>query len=233
MIARRGVCPGLADPMPTGDGLLARLAVTRALSLDEFAALCAAARAHGNGIVEITSRGSIQVRGLTPTSAPDFAAAIEALDIADPTDGRVITNPLAGLDPDETLDASELAEQLREILIETGLSATLAPKVSVVIDGGGALALEAIPADIRLRAQATPDGACFELTIAGDKTGVATVPREGAVKAVTELLRTIAARGPTARGRDVCALYLSARPARAASPHPARFARDPPLSGEG
>jgi precorrin-3B synthase len=248
MIARRGACPGLADPMPTGDGLLARLAVTRALSLDAFAALCAAARAHGNGIVEITSRGSVQVRGLTATSAPEFAAAVEALAIADPTDGRVITNPLAGLDPNEVMDTSAFADRLREALIETGLAATLAPKVSVVIDGGGAFALDMIPADVRLRVEATAHGFCFQLAIAGDKanvTQVGTVTAEYAVKAVTELLRTIAKQGPTARAREVPALYLplegggrhcevvsgggdpSARARCAASSHPARFTTGP------
>jgi precorrin-3B synthase len=205
MIARRGACPGLADPMPTGDGLLARLAVTRAAPLDAFAALCAAARAHGNGIVEITSRGSIQVRGLTAASAPRLAAAVEVLAIADPAGGRVISNPLAGLDPAEVMDTSALADRLREVLIETGLAATLAPKVSIVIDGGGAFSLDTIPADIRLRAEATRNGVCFELTLADDNAGVRTVTRECAVKAVTELLRTVAKLGPTARGRDVAA----------------------------
>lgn len=204
MTARRNACPGLADPMPTGDGLLARLAVTRELSLAAFAALCAAARTHGNGIIEITSRGSIQVRGLTPASAPGFAAAMERLAIADPTDGRVIANPLAGLDAGEVMDASALADRLREVLVETGLAAALAPKVSVVIDGGGAFALDAIPADVRLRAKATGDGVCFELTLVDGKT-VGTVTPEHAVEAVAGLLRTIAAQGPTARGRDIAA----------------------------
>ena len=75
---RRGVCPSLAAPMPTGDGLLARITPSGAtIPLDAVTALCAAARRHGNGIVEITARGSIQVRGLAPVSAPAFAAAVE------------------------------------------------------------------------------------------------------------------------------------------------------------
>ena len=39
----RGACPGLAAPMPTGDGLLARLAPRGTMSPDAFAGLCAAA----------------------------------------------------------------------------------------------------------------------------------------------------------------------------------------------
>ena len=72
---RRGVCPGLSRPLPTGDGLLARLRPTGTIAPDAFAALCAAARAHGNGIVEITARGSIQVRGLSAHSGAANRAA--------------------------------------------------------------------------------------------------------------------------------------------------------------
>lgn len=211
MIARRGACPALADPMPTGDGLLARLAVTQPLGHDAFMALCAAARAHGNGIIEISARGSIQVRGLTSASAPNFAAAVDALAIADPADGRVISNPLAGLDPGEVMDTSALADQLRAQLIDTGLAATLAPKVSVVVDGGGALHLDAIPADIRLRADATQEGARFQISIAGDganATPLSAVAPECAVEVVLQLLQAIAAIGPTARARDSLALHL-------------------------
>ena len=63
-VQRRGACPGLSAPMPTGDGLLVRLLPIGTIPLDAFAALCAAAQAHGNGVIEVTARGSIQVRGL-------------------------------------------------------------------------------------------------------------------------------------------------------------------------
>src|SRR5258708_40213257 len=78
----RGACPGLSAPMATGDGLLVRLLPTGTIELDAFAALCAAARQHGNGIIEVTSRGSVQIRGLSAASAPRFAAAVAPLDIS-------------------------------------------------------------------------------------------------------------------------------------------------------
>ncbi len=82
MPQRRGACPGLSAPMPTGDGLLVRLLPIGTIPLAAFADLCAAARTYGNGVIEITSRGSIQVRGLSAGSAPRFAAAVAALGIA-------------------------------------------------------------------------------------------------------------------------------------------------------
>ncbi len=209
---RRGVCPGLADPLPTGDGLLARIAVTRALSLDCFADLCTAARKHGNGIIEITSRGSIQVRGLTAESAPTFAAAVEMLDVADAAGGHVLSNPLAGLDAHETFDGTGIAGELREALVETGLAAKLAPKVSVIVDGGGALGLDTIPCDVRLRAKAATEGVRFQITVATHRAGEASlgiVAPENATDAVLTLLERVAARGPTARARELHYLPLT------------------------
>jgi len=196
--------------MPTGDGLLARLAVARVITLDALAALCAAAQTHGNGIVEITSRGSLQVRGLTAKSAPAFAAAVEALDIADAAGGRVLANPLAGLDAQEIFDVSGITDRLRKLLAESDLATKLAPKVSIVVDGGGALHLEAIPCDIRLRAGVTGGGVHFHVSLASDRTNemtLGTFAPERAVETVLELLHAIAAHGPTARARDPLPLY--------------------------
>jgi precorrin-3B synthase len=217
MTLRRGTCPGLADPMPTGDGLLARLAVTRPIPLDAFAALCATARTYGNGILEITSRGSIQVRGLTPMSAPAFATTVEALDIVDAAGGRVLIGPLAGLDPHELLDVTAVADRLRHLLAESGLAARLAPKVSVVVDGGGALHLDAVRCDIRLRAEKTGDAIGFELAIGNESAIPAllgTFAPEHAITTVLDLLHASATQGPTARTRDL--------------PRPANFSRRPP-----
>jgi precorrin-3B synthase len=221
MTLRRGVCPGLADPLPTGDGLLARLALARAIPLDACAALCTAAQEHGNGIIEITSRGSIQVRGLTATSAPAFAAAVKALDIVDAAGGRVLGNPLAGLDPHEIFDVTEVVDRLRDRILESGLTAKLAPKVSVVVDGGGALHLDAIPCDIRLRADSASGATRFHVTIGNESaTALApvTIAPEHAVATVFGLLHDIAAQGPTARARDLhhpARLAGFARPRRA------------------
>jgi precorrin-3B synthase len=151
----RGACPGLSAPMPTGDGLLVRLAPTEAMPVDAFIGLSAAARRHGNGIIEVTARGSVQVRGLTPRSAPLFAADVARLGILASDGLPVLTNPLLD-EPDAAIDAGPLAADLRGALAATQIA--LAPKVSVVIDGGGALHLDAHSADIRLRA-AGPAGA--------------------------------------------------------------------------
>jgi precorrin-3B synthase len=222
---RRGACPGLSTPMQTGDGLLARLMPTGTMSLDAMAGLAGAARRHGNGIIEITSRGSIQVRGLSDASAPDFADAVARLAIAAHDGPPVIANPLAGLDPDELIDASVLADELRAALAGQPFTTQLAPKISVAIDGGGRLHLDALAADIRLRTVATPDGPRLHVAVGGDAAGAlpfgTTTPAD-AIDLVMRLLRDIAAHGPAARARDVIQTGQ-----RAASPPAVRTRADP------
>jgi precorrin-3B synthase len=192
--------------MQTGDGLLARLATGATIGLDAAAALCAAARRHGNGIIEVTARGSIQIRGLSPTSASAFADAVAALDI-DAGDGvPILTDPLAGLEPASAIDAHELGDALRQRLAATSFAAMLGPKVSVVIDGGSKLHLDAVRADIRLRACSRPAiGAVWHVGLGGDAasaTPIGAVANANAVEIVTRLLETIAQHGPQTRARD-------------------------------
>ena len=200
---RRGACPGLSAPMATGDGLLARLTPSGStISLDAFAGLCAAARTHGNGIIEVTSRGRIQIRGLTATSAALLAADIASLGI-DASDGiPVLIDPLSGLGGHERLDANALAAQTRQALVTAPFAARLSAKVSVVIDGGGALHLDALAADIRLRAIG---GAHAHVALAGDAaaaTPLGAVPLDRAAECVVRLFETLAVAAPQSRMRD-------------------------------
>ena len=203
---RRGACPGLSAPMPTGDGLLVRLRPIGTVSLPAFKKLCAAARQHSNGIVEITARGSVQVRGLSEASATCFAEAAASLGIAAEDGIPIISDALAGLDPDELIDASTLAADVRRTLGRTSLPPRLAPKVSVAIDGGGALSLDGLSADVRLRAEVINGDVGLYLSVGGDATNAAslgTITTPDCIEAVIRLLGVIAQRGCNARARDV------------------------------
>jgi precorrin-3B synthase len=199
--------------MPTGDGLLVRFLPTDEMPLDAFIALCGAARTYGNGIMEVTARGSLQVRGLTPASAPAFASAVARLDIAVADGVAVLTGPLRD-DPGTIIDAHGLADEVRIAIAQSRLK--LAPKVSVIIDGGGRLHLDALSADIRLRAVGSPSSPRFVVGLderSARRSGVAgesgnaawfgAIALERAVHVVLGLLHEIAALGPTARAADV------------------------------
>jgi precorrin-3B synthase len=199
---RRGTCPGILDPMPTGDGLLARLLPTAPLSMDTVVALCDAARAHGNGIVEITQRGSLQFRGLSPATAPNFARGVIALGLGAEGGPPVLASPLMGLDAQESFDLSAPLAALRTELPNQPAIASIGPKVSVLVDGGGALHLDGVPGDLRLRAGANSR---LHLSIAGTaatSTPLGWLAADDAVQVIVRLLVRIADHGPETRARD-------------------------------
>ncbi|MGO7582189.1 precorrin-3B synthase [Rhizobium ruizarguesonis] len=228
---RRGACPALAAPMPTGDGLLVRLRPTGgALTLSQFASLARSAAVHGNGILEITARGNLQIRGLRAETVGQLAADIDAAGIIVP-DGPVIeTSPLHGIDPEEMSDAAAMEMALRSTLHDLLASPRLAPKLSLVVDGGGSFGLSAVSADIRVVAQSHTD---WVVAINGDgETAMPVVigPAETAISAVGEILSLLATLGQDRRTRDIDPALLRARfPAMEGIPfNPSRAA---PLAG--
>lgn len=204
---RRGACPGLSAPMATGDGLLVRLMPIGTMTLDAFAGLCETATTHGNGIIEITARGSIQIRGLSPASAPKFAAAVAALGIAAEDGIPVLTNPLSGLAAEQILDVKMLAADLRHAI--RPLAARVGAKVSIALDGRGALNLDELAADVRLVAAVRSGDEVLYIGIGGDGTsavqlGAVRIP--DCFKATVRLLEVIVQGGRGARARDVLAI---------------------------
>ncbi len=152
---RRGWCPSLYEPMASGDGLLVRVKPPGArLSSAAARALADAAAEFGNGVVELTRRGNLQVRGLSDAAVPGFAAAMVAAGLANPDPAVerrriVMPPPLASDDPAVAADALALAAA-----IEAMVPGDLPSKFCVALDGGGVLA-GAPAADIVLRLDGT------------------------------------------------------------------------------
>lgn len=197
---RRGACPALSAPMMTGDGLLARIALTEAILPQRLADICSLAGKHGNGMVDISARGNLQVRGLTETTAPLLDIDVRALELPLREGLAVEVPPLAGRDPNERADPRPLAEAIRAGAREIS---GLAPKMSVVVDGHGRLRVSELLADLRLVAVSPAD---WMLLLGGTEAagGVFEVLTEAeAVETVLNLLRKLADRGSKARGRDL------------------------------
>lgn len=138
--SRRGWCPSLARPMPTGDGLLARVHPPESrLTAIQLRALADAARRYGNGHIDITGRANLQLRGITEATRRALACDLASAGLADTRDDGgpqrlTLASPLAGLDP---TDLDGLPMLLRAIeCVGRGLSG-LPPKSLVTIDGGG------------------------------------------------------------------------------------------------
>ncbi|MEX0809916.1 MAG: precorrin-3B synthase [Dongiaceae bacterium] len=226
-VLRRNACPSLSEPMETGDGLLVRLHPRDgSLAPHQLAGIADAARRCGNGIIEITARGNLQIRGLTSSSVERLRAAIESLAIDADTGIEIRTNPLAGRDPSAIADPRPLAGEIRRRMDTRGIVGRLAPKVSVTVDGGGTLDLSSLSADVKLEAVATEGNVEWAVRVGGDSWTASYLGQgsaEYAVDVAIDALTLLAAPGAHRRGRDLdgdalatlgSALHRSGEPVR-------------------
>jgi precorrin-3B synthase len=167
---KRGWCPGVHDPMQSGDGLLIRIKPFGGkLSAASLRAIADIAARCGNGIVELTGRGNIQLRGLSEASAANAATALVDAGLADPDPVREARRNVIAVPPcDDALVAA-----IEGVMAETpGLPAKFCVAVGearadIRVVGGQAIAdvrradkPKAPSADaIRRRIEALADGA--------------------------------------------------------------------------
>ncbi|OHV90412.1 precorrin-3B synthase, partial [Mesorhizobium sp. ORS 3428] len=234
--SRRGACPALSAPMQTGDGLLVRLnPVAGGLSPKVLIGLGESALRHGNGIVEVTARGSLQIRGLTPKSARLMAAEVDALGISVRTGVPVEIGPLAGIDPHEIADPRPVAEQIRAAIEAAGLTPRLGPKVSLVVDGGGQLAMDAVTADVRLKARRTAAGVYWSMSVGGDARSakpLAMVDADAGRDIAVAALRMVSEKGREAHTRDLTERQLNSLASWHSVPPPSVLPDISPARGE-
>lgn len=218
----RGWCPGALRPMESGDGFVVRVRPRLArLTAAQALGLCAAARAHGAGLVDLTNRANLQLRGVAEGALPALHADLAALGLLDPdteTEGR--RNLLVAPDWGQGDDTHRLTLALLDRL---GDLPDLPPKCGIALDCGPAPVLTADPADFRLERGA--EGGLI-LRAEGRATGCA--PPPGAeIDALIDLARWFAAtRGTAGRmARHPAPLPLWA--ATGARPAPPRAAVAP------
>ncbi|MDM9624859.1 precorrin-3B synthase [Rhizobium sp. S152] len=201
---RRGACPTLSAPMPTGDGLLARLRPASGnLTIGQFRLLALAAFRSGNGIIEITARGSLQIRGVRAETIATLSSDVTAAGISVPAGPAIELPTLHGIDPDELADAADMEQRIRERLAPTLLHPALAPKLAITVDGGGAFGLSAVKADIRVTALAQDR---WQVAVNGDARTAVPVSvgsMDDAVEAVGRVLCLLLSLGRQKRGRDL------------------------------
>ena len=185
---RRGWCPSLARPMPTGDGLLARVHPPLGiLTPNQLAAIAEGARRFGNGHVDVTSRANLQIRGVTSGSAAGLAALLSAAGLGDRrADGGpqrlTLTSPLAGLDGDGAVLALAGAIEAAGRGIARLPAKTLVALLGPGVDGDGA----------DLRVWVGRDEVCIALS--GEDGAIAVDPA-GAAEAVARVLTAFAGTG--------------------------------------
>ncbi|MFV0623323.1 cobalamin biosynthesis protein CobG [Sphingomonas sp. ac-8] len=145
----RGWCPNAWRPMAAGDGLLVRVRPRLGrMDADQLRALCEAALACGNGLIDATNRAGLQIRGVSEARWPGLMdRLVEAgLVDADPERERRATLVLAP-DWQPGDDTHRIATELLARLDELP---ALPGKVGYAIDAGPAPVLGSTPADFRI-----------------------------------------------------------------------------------
>lgn len=214
---RPSACPGLFRIVGAHDGGICRIKLPLGhLTAAQARAIAAAAARFGNGMIEITNRANLQIRGVPAdgeTSLIDMLLAAGLGPTQPETDDirNVMVSPTAGIDPQQRLDALPLARGLLAHIERDADCRSLSPKFSFLVDGGEGVAVIARPHDLWLASTGDGDMA---LGFAGspplridDATPFITVPADRAIDAVAAAIRLFleAATGNSAivRFRDL------------------------------
>jgi precorrin-3B synthase len=210
--------------MPTGDGLLVRVRLRGGLLPVSLARrLADGARRFGNGLIDLSARANLQIRGITQETHSALLAHLADTDILDEDPNaeavrNIVASPLAG-SPEfgALLDLSPIHAALdRRLASDTRLHA-LPGKFSFLLDDGGWPSLAEVDADARFVAY-VDDGMneglpVFRVALGGTAESAVLVggcaPHEVADVALRIALRFLAATGEgggaASRMRDLLA----------------------------
>ena len=194
----QGWCPGALRPMESGDGWVVRVRPRAGrLSQEQARGLAALSAAHGNGLIDLSARANVQLRGVTMASHAPMMGGLRALGLLDDSaeaesQRNVTLAPFWAQDDGAYDKALELSAAL------TAPSAPRLPsKFGFVVDMGQAPILRDIAADIRI--ERTSGGALIYGQ--GAQTG-AIVPLKQAVQTALQLVQWfVDAGGICADGR--------------------------------
>lgn len=156
---RPSACPGLLRIVPALDGGICRVKLPGGvLRSAQARALAEAARRHASGVLELTNRSNLQIRGVLPGQEAPLIDALLGAElgprVAAADDVRnLMLSPAAGLDPQARMDVRPLANQLLDLLQDTPALHALSPKFALQLDGGEALAMREHPHDLWLAAE--------------------------------------------------------------------------------
>ncbi|SMO75723.1 precorrin-8X methylmutase [Paracoccus laeviglucosivorans] len=145
----KGWCPGALRPMASGDGLVLRIKpLNGRLTVAQAHAIAALSARHGNGLIDLTNRANLQLRGLDAAGHEAVLVALGEMGLLDASieaEARrnVILSPFAPVGG----EAWQMAEALADWL--TRDASPLPGKFGFTVDDAAPV-LTAAPADIRL-----------------------------------------------------------------------------------
>lgn len=149
-IAVKGWCPGALRPMLSGDGLVVRVRPYGGrLDATQATGLADLAERYGNGLIDVTSRANLQIRGVSDRAhlaLLDGLAQLKLLDRDPETESRrnILMTPFWALGD----DTCSLTAELEEALARSALG--LPTKFGFAVDDGRKRVLAGASADVRI-----------------------------------------------------------------------------------
>ncbi len=173
--------------MASGDGLIFRVRPRLGrLTVAEVLGLCEVAARFGSGIVELTSRANLQVRGVRAGTEDAVVAALETLALLDPPEvesrRNIIVTPL-------WQPGDETEKIARDLMARLGDLPDLPAKFGFAVDAGFSPVLGAASADVRIERGAQGGLICRADGCARGRP----VTADGAAAALVALARWFAA----------------------------------------
>jgi precorrin-3B synthase len=203
--AIKGWCPSALRPMLSGDGLVVRLRPRGGrLSSGQAVGIAELAQRCGNGLVDLTSRANLQIRGVRKDSHESLVIGLDRLGLVDDDQAmeaqrNIVVAPFWS----EGDDTHALAAELERALAVRRLG--LPEKFGFAVDCGPRRVLAQASADIRIERDV--DGGLI-VRADGAQQGHA-VTRVGAIEATLSLVEWFAASGGIRDGRGRMAAHLA------------------------
>ncbi|MGA1860653.1 precorrin-3B synthase [Azospirillum sp. 11R-A] len=167
---RRGACPGVLAPMQVGDGFLLRVRVPAGvLPADHARRIAEMGSRYGNGLIDLSQRGNLQLRGIAADGLEPMTEALRGMgyvsgDAASEAVRNVLCSPTAGLDRTAPMDVQGVARTLDARLAVDAALHRLPPKFGWLVCGGGIGHLADSSTDVRFDAV---DGERFRVCLGG------------------------------------------------------------------
>ncbi|MGQ0683100.1 precorrin-3B synthase [Bradyrhizobium sp.] len=224
-VAIKGWCPGALRPMLSGDGLVVRVRPYGGrLDAKQAVGIADLAERYGNGLIDLTSRANLQIRGVNEREHLALLDGLARLGMLDPdpeieSRRNILVTPFWRTSDDTFSLAAELEQALADSTLD------LPTKFGFAVDDGKERELAAASADVRIERDLTgglivcADGAEFGRSVA----------RSEAVNVALALAEWFVASG--GRGRMATHLRAGVRLPKAlqGDTEPARISAAPSL----
>ena len=145
------------------------------MTANQARALAFVAYESGYSLVDVTTRGNIQIQGLTIEKLPGVRAALERVGLTSRQSGHdnarnITSHPWSGIDAEELIDTRALAGHLQAMLIGNRELSNLPRKFNTALTGRAEAAVHAWTQDLSYVATSGPDGTVgFQLLLGGNQ----------------------------------------------------------------